>query len=115
MRRTYLPGMITGFINGLLGSGGGLVLLLFLKRSLKLPAHKAHATSLAVMLPLSALSASIYAGSARGEALTALWLIIGAMIGGYAGARILKRIKQRHLGKILGVVLIFSALRMLFG
>ena len=115
MRRTYFPGMVTGFLNGLLGAGGGLVLLLFLKRRLKLPAHKAHATSLAVTLPLSILSASIYLGAAEVSAKTALWLALGGMAGGYAGARFLKRIKPRHLGKILGAVLILSSLRMIFG
>ena len=115
MRRTYIPGMITGFLNGLLGAGGGLVLLLFLKRTLKLPAHKAHATCLAVMLPLSVLSACIYIGSAEVSAGTAFWLALGGMAGGYVGARFLRRIKPRHLGKILGVVLIFSAIRMVFG
>ena len=115
MRRLYLPGMITGFLNGLLGAGGGLVLLLFLKRSGKLPAHKAHATALAVMLPLSVLSACIYMGSAEVSLGMAMWLALGGMAGGYTGARFLKRVKPAHLGKILGVLLIFSSLRMVFG
>ena len=115
MRRTYLPGMVTGLLNGLLGAGGGLVLLLFLKRTLKLPAHQAHATSLAVMLPLSVLSASIYIGAVEVSLKTALWLALGGMAGGYAGARFLRRVKPRHLGKILGAVLIFSSVRMILG
>ncbi|MCL2853063.1 MAG: sulfite exporter TauE/SafE family protein [Defluviitaleaceae bacterium] len=115
MRRVYIPGMITGFLNGLLGAGGGLVLLLFLKRSVELPAHRAHATALAVMLPLSVLSACIYVGSTEISLKTAVWLALGGMAGGYVGARFLRRIKPRHLGKILGAVLIFSSLRMIFG
>ena len=102
------------FVNGLLGAGGGLVLLLFLKRSLKLDTHKAHATSVAVMLPLSVLSALIYIGQTEIPWNMALWLSLGGAIGGYLGARVLKRIKPRHLGKILGAVLIISAIRMIF-
>ncbi|MCL2674114.1 MAG: sulfite exporter TauE/SafE family protein [Defluviitaleaceae bacterium] len=113
--RIYLAGIITGFLNGLLGAGGGLVLLLFLKRSLELPAHKAHATALAVMLPLSVLSSFIYVGSADISFKIVLWLVLGGMVGGYIGARILKKVKPRHLGKMLGVILIFSAMRMIFG
>ena len=114
-RRIYLLGMITGFLNGLLGAGGGLVLLLFLKRSLKLEAHKAHATAVAIMLPLSMLSALIYVGKADVSWSMALWLALGGMAGGYLGARILNRVKPKHLGKILGAILIFSAIRMIFG
>jgi len=113
-RRIYLIGMIIGFINGLLGAGGGLVLLLFLKRSLQLDAHKAHATSVAVMLPLSILSTFIYIGKTEISWSIALWLALGGIVGGYLGAHVLKRIEPRHLGKILGVVLIISALRMIF-
>ena len=114
-RHIYRISMITGFLNGLLGAGGGLVLLLFLKRSLNLPAHKAHATALAVMLPLSVLSALIYIGSADTSLNIAVWLAAGGMIGGYLGAKVLKRIKPRYLGKMLGIILIFSAVRMIFG
>jgi len=111
----YIVGMITGFLNGLLGAGGGLVLLLFLKRSLKLPVHKAHATALAVMLPLSVLSAFIYIGSADISLTILLWLVLGGMFGGYLGARILKKVKPHYLGKMLGIILIFSAARMILG
>ena len=111
--KIYFIGALGGFLNGLLGAGGGLVLLLFLKN--KLPAHKAHATALAVMLPLSAASALIYAGSAEVRPNALVWLTLGGMAGGYTGARMLKKIKPRHLGRILGTLLIFSAMRMMFG
>ncbi|MCL2617774.1 MAG: TSUP family transporter [Defluviitaleaceae bacterium] len=115
MRRMYMAGVATGFLNGLLGAGGGMVMLLFLKRGTDLPAHKAHATSLAIMLPLSVLSACVYAGSTQISWQTALWLCLGGMAGGFAGARLLKRVKPRYLGKVLGAVLIFSAVRMVLG
>lgn len=114
-RKIYLVGIITGFLNGLLGAGGGLVLLLFLKRSLELPAHKAHATTLAVMLPLSVLSAFIYIGSTNISLEMVLPLSFGGMAGGYLGARVLKKVKPQYLGKFLGVILIFSAVRMIIG
>jgi len=107
-----LIGIIIGFLNGLLGAGGGLVLLLFLRRSLD--AHKAHATAVAVMLPLSVLSTFIYIGKTEISWAMALWLALGGMAGGYLGARVLKRIQPKHLSKILGAVLVISAIRMIF-
>ena len=59
-----LGGSITGLLNGLFGSGGGMVAVPLLEHSGLEPA-KAHATSIAVILPLTALSAGSYLFPAR--------------------------------------------------
>ena len=48
-------GLVTGFANGLFGSGGGTIVVPAMERFLKVEEHKAHATAIAVILPLSLL------------------------------------------------------------
>ena len=55
----WLGGGVTGLLNGLFGSGGGMVAVPLLEHGGLEPA-RAHATSIAVILPLTALSAGSY-------------------------------------------------------
>ncbi|MEI3522967.1 MAG: sulfite exporter TauE/SafE family protein [Anaerotignum sp.] len=55
-----LTGLVTGFVNGLFGSGGGTLVVPAMERFLHVETHKAHATAIAVILPLSVLSLLIY-------------------------------------------------------
>ena len=54
----WLGGGVTGLLNGLFGSGGGMVAVPLLEHGGLEPA-RAHATSIAVILPLTALSAEL--------------------------------------------------------
>ena len=54
-KRTAI-GLVTGFANGLFGSGGGTIVVPAMERFLGEEEHKAHATAIAVILPLSLLS-----------------------------------------------------------
>ncbi len=49
-------GIITGFINGLFGSGGGTIVVPALIFLLGMDDHKAHATAISIILPLSIIS-----------------------------------------------------------
>ena len=55
-----LTGALAGLANGLFGSGGGLFLVPLFTGWAKLPQRKAFATSVAVILPLSLVSAAVY-------------------------------------------------------
>ena len=107
-------GIITGFINGLLGSGGGTVVVFCMERFLKIESHKAHATAIAIILPLSLLSLIIY--MFKGEVLwqTAFFTSLGGVAGGFAGAKLLNRISGRRLHQIFGIAMIAAAFRMVF-
>ena len=58
----YLSGALAGALNGLFGTGGGIVLVPLLLRVHRLPAQRAFATSLAVILPLSAVTLLLVSG-----------------------------------------------------
>ena len=57
--RAAVTGAACGLLNGLFGAGGGMAAVPLLKAG-GLPQKKAHATSLAVILPLAAVSAAFY-------------------------------------------------------
>ena len=112
--RYGLSGLIAGVLNGIFGAGGGLLVVPMLERQ-GLEPRKAHATSIAIILPLSLISGGLYL--LQGVALDSsqLWTVIPAgLIGAAGGAFLLMKLKNRLLKRIFGVIMILSALRLLF-
>jgi hypothetical protein len=97
-----------------LGSGGGVIAVLSLRKFLNLEAHKSHATAVAVMLPLTVVSAIVYLGKYQTDIKVLLLVTAGGIIGGIIGAKLLVKISSKWLHKIFGAVMIFAAIRMLF-
>lgn len=109
-----LGGMGAGLINGLLGSGGGMVAVPALERSGVEP-NRAHATSVAVMLPLSAVSAFFYLRSGSTALSDALPYIPGGVVGALLGVVLLRRVSPSLLRRLFGGVAVYSGLRILLG
>lgn len=107
-------GGAAGLVNGLLGSGGGMVAVPTLERS-GVEANRAHATSVAVMLPLSAVSAFFYLRSGSTALADALPYIPGGIAGSLLGVLLLRRIRPQLLRRIFGGVAVWSGLRILLG
>jgi len=107
-------GLFGGILNGLLGSGGGVVVVLSLRKFFGLDTHKSHATAVALMLPMTVVSAIIYIGMYELDWRMALWVTLGGVGGGILGAKVLKRISAGWLHKIFGAVMVFAAVRMVF-
>ena len=55
--KSGILGIVSGIVNGLLGSGGGTILVPFMQKSLHVEQHKSHATTVAVVAPLCIVSA----------------------------------------------------------
>ena len=53
-----LLGLVTGIANGFFGSGGGILAVTLLQKQ-GLPSRQAHATSIAIILPLSLVSLAV--------------------------------------------------------
>lgn len=112
--KTGLIGIVTGLLNGLFGSGGGTIVVPAMERILKVEAHKAHASAIAIILPLSVISAFIYARSGENDWMQILYVSLGGMAGGFIGAKMLKKISARWLHRIFGLFMIAAAVRMMF-
>lgn len=106
-------GVITGFLNGLFGSGGGTVVVPALERFLNYEEHKAHATAISIILPLSIVSMFIYLKGANIDFKTVLFISSGGVIGGFIGAKFLKNIPSKWLHKIFGIFMIIASWRMI--
>lgn len=107
-------GLVAGFCNGLFGSGGGIIVVPSMTYLLAVKEHDAHATAIAVILPLSIVSAIIYLKSGYFH-WDIIWKVAsGGIIGGLIGAWILPRISAPQLRKIFAIFMIIAALRMLF-
>jgi hypothetical protein len=108
-------GGVAGVANGLFGAGGGTFLVPGLEKFIPLETHKAHATALAVMLPLSVVSAAVYtlSGKIAAEWFTVLCVSAGGVVGGFIGAKLLNKLSAAWLNILFGLFLAAGAIRML--
>ena len=106
-------GLIIGLLNGIFGSGGGIIAVLLMTFILKLENKIAHATSISIILPLSLISAIILIKNGYYDVNLLLKVGIGSIFGGVIGAKLLSKISNSLLRRIFGVVMIISAVRMI--
>jgi uncharacterized protein len=98
-------------LGGLLGVGGGFVLVPLQVLWTDTTQRHANANSLVAIIPIAIAAIPIYLfrkGSPQVDFHVGIFLIIGSVVGAYAGARVLSRIPDRELkfavSLILGVV-----------
>lgn len=111
---TRVVGLVTGFANGLFGSGGGTIVVPAMERFLDTEEHKAHATAIAIILPLCLLSLVIYCWKTDVVWDVALWCSGGGVIGGVVGAKLLNKISGVWLHRIFGIFMLVAAARLVF-
>ncbi len=110
--KTVLSGISVGIINGLLGAGGGMIAVPLLK-NLGFSQSKAQANAVAVILPISLISAAIYVLRGNVSIADSLIYIPGGIIGTLIGTFILCRIPQKILKKIFAAFMIWAGIRLL--
>lgn len=106
-------GIITGIVNGLFGSGGGTIVVPAMVLLLGIEDHKAHATAISVIFPLTITSSFFYITNNYVNWDLTLKVTLGGMAGGYIGAKLLNKCPTNVLRKIFGVCMILAALRMI--
>lgn len=112
--KTALIGIAVGLCNGLFGSGGGIIAVPAMEKFLGLEEHRAHATAIAVILPLTVVSLGLYIYKGFFDFTLSLQASLGGIAGGAIGAMLLKKISAPFLRKIFGVFIIAAAVRMVF-
>lgn len=106
-------GLVIGFINGFMGGGGGMLCVPALALLLSLNTKESHATALAVMLPLTIVSAVVYLLSGKVD-VDVLLPVGGAFVaGGALGALALSKLKNGVIAIGFSVVMIFAGVNML--
>lgn len=105
-------GGLIGLVNGLFGAGGGMVAVPLLKR-MGFSQTDAHANAVAVILPITVVSAVLYIIRDYVEISDALIYIPTGIIGSVLGTFILKKISPFYLKKIFGFFMIYAGVRLL--
>ena len=111
---TGATGFFAGILNGLFGSGGGIIAVpLFIKSGIS--RKESHATSLFLMFCLSLLSAFLYLDKSGGAIEQAVGFLPGGILGAAVSAAFFKKISPFVLQKIFGGILVFSSAKTLWG
>lgn len=108
-----LTGALIGFVNGFWGGGGGMICVPLLTQVIKLPEKKAHATTLLIMLPLSIVSLIVYIMRGNMPWIDAMKIGVGFVVGGVAGACLLKVISNVWLSVVFSLIIIAGGLKMI--
>lgn len=110
----YFYALLTGVINSALGSGGGMISVPVMKKY-GLDQKKSQATTLAVILPLTVISAVIYALKGYYSVTNAFRYIPFGIIGSVLGVKLTEKLNNKHLKKIFAVFTLWAGIRMLLG
>jgi uncharacterized membrane protein YfcA len=107
-------GIITGFMAGMLGIGGAIIMIPALVFFMGISQQTAQGTSLAVMLPpVGIIAAYNYYKAGQVNIKFAIVLAIFFLVGSYFGSRLALNLPQAVLKKIFGILLLLVAAKML--
>ena len=107
-----IVGVFAGFLAGLFGVGGGILIVPGLVLAAGMTQRLAHGTSLAAVVPISIASLVTYASHDNVDWVAGVWLAIGAVAGAVIGTKLLHVLPHRALGFLFSAILILSAVRL---
>ena len=113
MIKKVILGLIAGIICGLFGTGGGMILVPAFIYMLKIEPKKARATSLFCMLIMVIVSSIFYYKNNYIDWKVGVLCAIGGIVGGYLGAKILKRVPDYVLKIAFTIFIAYYSFRML--
>ena len=107
-----IGGLLSGFINGLLGAGGGIIIVFVLSRALKdnCEQRDIFANALCVMLPISIFSCVTYSLSGKVSFDGFLPFIIPTTLGGLTGGYLLSKLKTNTLKNLFAILIAISGI-----
>jgi len=106
-------GLLAGFLSGILGVGGGVVMVPLMIFLLGFSQHEAQGTSLAVLaVPVTLAAAYNYYQDGSLNWKYALVMAGMFVVGGYLGSKLAISIDEKLLKKIFGGVLVILGFRM---
>lgn len=108
-----IVGILAGIISGLFSTGGGMILVPAFIYLLKLDNTKARGTSVFCILPMVVTSSFFYYKENLIDWKVAILCAIGGTIGGYIGAKLLKKLPEKILKIAFTIFLIYASYKML--
>ena len=113
MIKKILVGMIAGFISGLFASGGGMIVVPAFVHIFKLDEAEARATCIFAILPMVLASGLFYYNNNFLDWSIGIKCAIGGIIGGYIGAKLLKKLSAKILKILFIIFLIYVSIKMI--
>ncbi len=108
-------GLAAGFLSGLVGIGGGIIMVPTLVFFLGLTQKQAQGTSLGVlMLPVVALAVWQYHKQGQINFNHVLVIAVAFITGGFLGSKLALSLSDDKMKKIFAVVLLLVSIKMLF-
>jgi uncharacterized membrane protein YfcA len=110
-----LLGLLAGFLSGLIGIGGAVIIIPALVFVFGYEQHLAQGTTIALMiLPIGLFAVINYYQKGMVDIKTALLISLGFILGGYLGSLLALELSTMILRRILAIVLILISLKLLF-
>lgn len=97
MWKKIIIGLSAGIISGLFTTGGGMILVPAFIHLLKLDDTKSRGTSVFCILPMVVTSSFFYYKGNFIDWRIAMLCAFGGAIGGYIGAKLLKKIPEKYM------------------
>ena len=106
-----VTGGLAGAANGLFGAGGGMLLVPLLVRWCRVEERRAFATSVAVIFPISVVSAVVYWMHGAVDWRAALPYLAGGLAGGLIAGKIFRNVKLVWIRRAFGVLIVYGGVR----
>lgn len=110
--KQIIVGIFSGFISGLFAAGGGMIVVPALIHIFNLEDAKARATSVFAILPMVITSGFFYYKNNYMDWNIGIKCAIGGIIGGFIGAKLLKRLSSKILRILFIIFLIYTSIRL---
>ncbi|MBI1821178.1 MAG: sulfite exporter TauE/SafE family protein [Nitrospirae bacterium] len=108
-------GLVSGFLSGLIGLGGGVIIVPSLIVLFGMSQHQAQGTTLALMVPpIGLLAAWTYYQQGYVDLKIAAFICTGFFFGGFLGAKLAIGLSNEILQKVFGIALLLISLKMIF-
>jgi len=108
-----LLGLAGGVLGGAFGIGGGVLMVPVMILFMKVEAHVAIGTSLAVIIPISIAGAIRHFTLHNVDSHIVIPAGIGGILGAVIGATVISQLPAAYAKKGLAVFLLYSAIRLL--
>ncbi len=108
-------GLLAGFLSGLFGVGGGILLVPGLVLVLRMAQRRAIGTSLTAIIPIASAAVVVYAVNGSVDLAAAALLVLGSAAGAVLGTRLLGRLRARALRLGFAGLMLLTAVRLFLG
>lgn len=106
----YAVGLVSGFVNGILGTGGGTVVVPSIE-FLGVDTKKSHSTAIATVLPITIVSSFFYFRQGNIDIKSTVAVSAAGCVGAVIGAKFLKKIPSSYLKILFGASMIVGGVK----